>query len=238
MILGTASNTHIPILSTDPGLVATAAISTVTCLLTFIMLIIKRSPDCFAPLMIGLLVSDFIYFLPKSIVAFSFLLGNFFCQAAIIILEAGKCLSFAFSALFAYAFYLLTKTADGGSIVMQKMRTFFIGAIIPAVLWGLLTQVASYETYDNEKHEYIRNISEEDPGLIDFQYILFSIIPMVLATIVNICFMVYGVVSLRKKHLTWRDWSSMLLYPGMILVCWLPLFVVFALTRLEANSHS
>ena len=38
MILGTASNTHIPILSTDPGLVATAAISTVTCLLAFIML--------------------------------------------------------------------------------------------------------------------------------------------------------------------------------------------------------
>ena len=230
MILGSDHDVVIPILQSDTELVVTAAISTLTCLAAFIILLRQKPQDPFVKLSIGLIISDFIYFLPKSIVAFSFLRGDFFCTAATVIVETGKCLAFAFSVIFAYSFYLVAKISDGGSVINKKIQTFFYVSIIPSVLMGLLTIVFQYIKYDPQNNDCRRPVTGHS-GALDYKYIILATIPMAMATLANIVFIVWGYILSRRNPTksTCRSLSLMLLYPGVILVCWIPIFCVATL---------
>ena len=217
---------NVPIISTDTAPVVASAISVLASTIAVLSsLATKNYKQPLAKMALFLLIGDIVFFVPKVIVGFKYPKNELFCQIIVGIVEFGGNSSFFWAPAFAHAFYIVVKCADSQAVI-KYMNCYYLFAIYLQIPYGIAAAVMpEYVTYDTNKKECVHTPPPE--GNFDTEYFFFAVVPLILVVIP--CFIWYAMGIRRIKsylnQIECKDLSAVVLYPGILLICWLPILI-------------
>lgn len=218
-----------PLFPIHTGPVICAALSAIACLLMLLTACFSGlHKEVFGKMACWILLGDLFFFIPKIIAGFSYEKTLLFCKFMGFSTEIGRTSSFFWAAMFAHAFSLVLKYQDP-NIVGEFMGAYNLFANLGGALFAFTSVLTPLVLLDSDKLACVHEVYK---GEVDYLYIIFADGPLIIGCGLTIWWYIVAIFRLRRflsRDLS-RDEISLMLYPLIMLICWLPNLVVNVMT--------
>mgnify|MGYP000892793764 FL=1 len=215
------SRVFVAIFSTNPYPLAAAAISIVAALLALLVIMSSRHyKEPLGKMIFWLLLGDLFFYLPKVVLGFPYEKSDFICSLGIIPSKFGMSMAFFWSTAFAHAFYSAIRHDDAG-VIHKNMKYYVIINTTLSISQAVAAGLTDFIQFDEDSKGCVHFLNE---GAIDYLMIFLGQLPLGGVCLLSIIWYLLGLWLLRKRFpfANRRDLLSILLYPTILLVCWLP----------------
>ena len=144
-----------------------------------------------------------------------------YCKTAITISRVFICMSILASTLFGHTLYTITKYESLEAIEKYMKRYLLVLTVVPLTL-GFSSGLTNYISYSQTQHTCVHLIY---PGEIDTLLIFLVIIPTAICCILSAYWFIKAGGELNAKGLrgSKADSIALLIYPGIVIFCWIPI---------------
>ena len=187
----------------------------------------------FGKMFTWVLISDVIFFLPKVLSGFKYPKSNFFCSVMGGLTEFGGDASFFWATAFAHALYFVTSQQSIESL--QGMYKWYFGFSIGTS--AIFTFFGIYLEAVECSEDSLACIHKAEIGKTDWTYIIINDIPFMGSLLLSVMwfFLAAKKINAILRGLPKRETFSLLLYPMVMLICWLPISIASLLLSYHIN---
>lgn len=202
-----------------------AWISLTSCVVVLTLACLLRlHANSFGKLICGVLLGNIFSTLPKVMAFFLDLESVLMCEWLEAIEFFGRNSNFLWSMCFAHASYTVITKLDIKHI-QTNLKYYTLLSIILPLLLSIIQPFTDYVSY---AHDMRTCVHEVTVGEIDVLYILFGDLPLVTISGLSIYFYINCLLGVRDyftEHKSTKTYTLML-YPAIMLLCWLPSAVI------------
>lgn len=209
----------------------------ISTLSTFIVLVAcfisKNYKNPLGPMIIGINIADFLFCVAKVVVWLNPMKTDLFCKILQAISTLGLTASMVWGALFGHALQAVVK-AKKADIVRRYLVYYLIFSITVPLAMALSTLTTNYVEYSSTADTCVHTVKV---GGYDYLYTIYAGIPVLLSCILSAVWYVIAAQEIRK---TWDQSSTLdllflVVYPAILLICWMPNVVVNICIALGAS---
>lgn len=158
-----------------------------------------------------------------------------YCRILSIINISGFESAVIWGALFAHAFYIILKHQSFNEQYLPRMMNYYlIGAVLVPLMNGGFAYLAQFLVYSETQKTCVHVIYYEH---IDIPYIMTVIIPIAVAILLSIIWykMAINKIAALRGMQAGPEAYVLLIYPGILLICWTPSLVLHISLQFGAN---
>ena len=198
-----------------------------TLLMLLLSLTSKLYKEILGKMVFLILLADFFFVLPKLIAFFDFRKSYWKCNIMQAISHFGLISSFLWSACFGHALLTLTKR-ENISDVKNNMTLYISLAVLSPFLSTVISMYTGFVVYLDETNTCVHQVVV---GQTDYQYILFTDVPLLLACSFSLFSYICAARDIRRLMSPEyrKEVLTLMVYPGILLLCWLPNLIVNAM---------
>lgn len=220
-----------------PFFVICVMISTaVTGILLLISLVAKLYKGPLGTMSFYVLLSDFLFGFPKVIAYFQPPTSFNSCNILQGISHYGLIASFFWAAFFGHAVLSMMKYQDIENLSKYISYYFILGNILP-ITTTIGSMYTDFIEYLPESNLCVHKVILDE---LDYQYIIYTSIPLLISCVLSIIW--YILAAFRLKQLVEGqsnlDYIGLMLYPAVLLICWLPNLTINTIMQLGRTVDS
>lgn len=218
-----------PIFTIEPIILVPSFLSLLASLIVIIFNCFSPlNMDAFRKMVFGVFIGDILFYIPKVTAGFPYTKSGLFCDIVEAIALFGGISSFFWAASFASALYKVVKH-ENSQVVEQAFKHYFLFSVGLPILFAIGVSLIDFVKYDPDTFSCVHPTYV---GEVDYSFIFFADVPLVIASGLSIIWYIMASVHIRK-YLAKAGKSevvTLLLYPAIMLVCWIPVRTAHILT--------
>lgn len=181
---------------------------------------LKRFPNPLSSMIFAVNFMDMLYFIPKVVTFFIPPSSPEYCRVFQMISQYAMQSSLLWSSFFGHALMLFTKKYDFNAVRHAQKYYFMVSMLVPLPI-AILMFFYSYAGYEDGK--CVLTITRYEIAANASYFCLF-ISPIVLSIIMSLTFYKMSANNLRRfiRENDTNSLLTLLVYPGIIIICWMP----------------
>lgn len=203
-----------------------------TSFIIFISLKSRLYKDILGKMALMNIIADFIYAIFKFLTYIPIEKTQEYCEIVQVLAGYGRGASLIWSMLFGHAMLHLTKSDDVRSI--NRYRKIYVAtAFITPIFLEVLSVLNDFYIVSPKNDDYCSMYFDET----SISQMVITTVPTTAICVLSVFLYVYACYRLYRKGIWLKEVLTLLLFPSIIIFCWIPIRVVDLIVTLGGNPN-
>lgn len=201
-------------------------------LITFVF--VKKSANPLHSMIFAVNLMDLLFCLPKVLSMVVLPSSTLYCHVFQTMAQCAMQSSMLCSAFFGHAFWIFSKDYKFDRVRQLRKYYFMICMLVP-LLVAICSFIDPYAEYDSEKKCVLHIFRNE--VISNLPFLMFFCAPIITSITLSIIFYIMAANNLRRfvRTTNANNLLTLIIYPAIIIVCWMPISITNAVVILGGN---